>query len=123
MPVSISLPWPDKHLSPNARVHHRVKAEYVKMAREVAFFETRNTVGVSLLTPDDRLALVVTAHPPDKRKRDLDNVLSSCKSYVDGIFQALSLDDSQIQETTVRWGNAIPAGQVVLTLVSLSMQK
>ena len=118
MPVSISLPWPDRHLSPNARVHHHVKAQYVKMAREVAFFETRSTVGLNLFTPDDKLSMVVVAHPPDNRRRDLDNIHSQIKSYQDGLFQALGLDDTQIREVTVAWGNTVHGGQVVLTLAA-----
>ena len=119
--IAVTLPWPDKHLSPNARVHHRVKAQYVKMAREVAFFETRQQCGVSLLTPDDNLSMLITAHPPDCRRRDLDNVLAMCKAYQDGICQALNIDDQQIRAVTVSWGDKRRGGKIEMQLASISV--
>ena len=114
--IAVTLPWPDKHLSPNARVHHRVKAEYIKMAREVAFYTTRETNYISLYTPEDELLLTVTAYPPDCRRRDLDNVLAMCKAYQDGICQALNIDDQQIRAVTVSWGDKRRGGKIEMQL-------
>jgi crossover junction endodeoxyribonuclease RusA len=39
------------------------------------------------------LHLTITFHPPDKRKRDIDNMLASIKSGLDGIADAIEVDD------------------------------
>jgi crossover junction endodeoxyribonuclease RusA len=47
----------------------------------------------------ERLAVHIEAHPPDRRRRDLDNLP---KSVLDGLTQAgLWLDDSQIDDLRV----------------------
>jgi crossover junction endodeoxyribonuclease RusA len=40
--------------------------------------------------------LTFTFHPPSRRRTDLDNVIASCKSLIDGISCALGVDDSQL---------------------------
>lgn len=41
------------------------------------------------------IALRFDFHPPDKRRRDLDNMLASIKAGVDGIADALGVDDQR----------------------------
>lgn len=49
-----------------------------------------------------RLAVEIVAHVPDKRRRDLDNML---KSALDSLTHAgVWLDDSQIDELTIKRG-------------------
>jgi len=50
----------------------------------------------------DRLYVVVVAHAPDKRRRDLDNLLKGC---LDSVCVALGVDDSQIDQLTVCRGS------------------
>jgi crossover junction endodeoxyribonuclease RusA len=42
-----------------------------------------------------RLWVNLTFVPPDKRRRDADNMLAAMKSGLDGLADALGVDDSQ----------------------------
>lgn len=91
---TIDLPWPERALHPNTRVHWGTRARAAKKARKLAAWETRVTAGVTRIKAD---ALLVTAVfcPPDRRPRDDDNMLSSIKSYLDGIADVIGVDDSK----------------------------
>jgi len=43
----------------------------------------------------DALDVKVTFFPPDKRRRDLDNMLASLKSGLDGVSDVVGIDDSK----------------------------
>ena len=64
--------------------------------------------------PAGTLALVVTFHAPDKRRRDLDNLLASMKADFDGLSQALGVDDQLFNPLTLRRGEQVKGGAVVL---------
>lgn len=92
--MRIELPWPDKHLNPNNRAHWRVKAQHKRAQRELAYWITITTGVMRQPRPGPgALELALTFYPPDCRPRDLDNCLASCKSLVDGIADALGVND------------------------------
>ena len=64
--------------------------------------------------PAGTLALAVTFHAPDKRRRDLDNLLASMKADFDGLSQALGVDDQLFNPLTLRRGEQVKGGAVVL---------
>ena len=65
-------------------------------------------------TTADRLTVVVHVHPPDNRKRDLDNTE---KLALDAVCSALDIDDSQIDQLTlVRGVNLKTDPHLLLTL-------
>jgi len=43
----------------------------------------------------DTVDVKVTFFPPDKRRRDLDNMLASLKSGLDGVSDVVGIDDSK----------------------------
>lgn len=93
MSATVRLPWPAKELSPNARVHFRAKAATVKSYRESAYWLTKAS---DLRAPaEGGIALRLDFHPPDRRRRDLDNMLASVKSAIDGIADALEVNDQR----------------------------
>lgn len=51
--------------------------------------------------PEGNIALSLLFLTPDKRKRDLDGMLSSAKHALDGIAQALGVDDSRFKPILV----------------------
>ena len=52
-----------------------------------------------MFKPEDRLIVTIEAYPPDKRKRDLDNIL---KSLLDALQHAgMYPDDSQIDVLSI----------------------
>ncbi len=120
MIVSITLPWPNKYLFPNARISNKAKNAYIQPARELAFYTVKEQPQYDWTGLDGGLMMIVTAHPPDRIRRDLDNVLSSLKSYQDGLCQALGIDDRQIIEERISWGNVLRGGQIVMTLATRS---
>lgn len=109
----ISLPWPDKTLSPNARVHWARKSRAVKDARVAAMWAVR-----AVITEPPSWAGVAVSMlfcPPDKRRRDRDNMIASMKSATDGIADAIGIDDSQFV-CTYAVGAPVRGGSVLVTL-------
>lgn len=91
--MNVTLPWPPKELSPNAREHFHAKARIAKAYREQAY---RMTKAAGLTAPTEGgIALRFDFHPPDKRRRDLDNMLNSIKAAVDGIADAMEVNDQR----------------------------
>lgn len=43
--------------------------------------------------PEGRLHIWIDAYPPDRRRRDADGLLSSLKAALDGVADALEVDD------------------------------
>jgi len=116
--ATLSLPWPDKVLSPNSRPHWARKAKAIKAARgDTALLVC---AAVPLVTRKRCLAASVsmTFCPPDKRRRDLDNCISSTKAHRDGIADALGIDDSKF-ECGFAFGEPVPGGAVLVTIQSI----
>lgn len=114
--ISITLPWPDSRLAPNARGHWYVKAQAVRKARDTAQILAlgATVVGTEQLGRCRRVKLVF--HPPDRRQRDIDNLIASCKAYLDGVCTALGIDDRQFRAVTGEWGEVAREGRVRLEL-------
>ncbi|MFA6125498.1 hypothetical protein [Sphingomonas sp.] len=92
--AELRLPWPDRRLSPNARIHWARRSKLVKMARiETAWYVTVAAGWNKIALPDGRLHLWLDYYPPDRRQRDTDNCLSASKAQIDGIADALGIDD------------------------------
>lgn len=91
--VFVSLPLPAKELSPNARVHWRVKAKHTKAARDYA-----NAAARRFNRPMWKAARVRCVFTfGDSRRRDKDNLLASMKAYFDGLADAGVVEnDSQL---------------------------
>jgi len=112
--MRIVLPWPDKGLSPNARLH--------RMAVVRLITAYRNDCGMACIAAGGRrmapgaLHLTITFHPPDKRHRDLVNMLSSIKAGLDGIADVIGVDDSR-WSLTIRRGGAVPGGLVEVVIM------
>lgn len=91
---SITLPWPPSALSPNGR-HHWARLAKAKKSYRWACAMLARDAGAMKMRPDSRLFVAVTFVPPDKRRRDLDNLIASMKSGFDGLSDALGVDDSR----------------------------
>lgn len=97
--IDIELPWPDASLSPNSRTNWHVKSPVFKTAKEEARIETISQAPsrMSLIGWDSigYIKVKIYFYPPDKRARDVDNMLASVKAYIDGVAQALNVNDSK----------------------------
>jgi Holliday junction resolvase RusA-like endonuclease len=79
---AVSLPWPDPALSPNGRVHYMVRHKAVNKYRQTASYYGN---GARTLAKPVCAILPLVA---TRRRRDLDNVLASLKSALDGLTDA-----------------------------------
>jgi crossover junction endodeoxyribonuclease RusA len=126
MRVDLELPWP-----PTANTYYRrrnvagMKATGKGMRISDRGLRYRRLVlGILLeqrakpFSDLDRLAVKVEAYPPDRRCRDIDNLL---KSMLDALQHAgLIPDDSQIDDLAiVRRGRRPPSGGLTVTITSL----
>ena len=96
--LQVILPWPPRALSPNSRTHWRklarVKAEY----RRSCWALTREAAGADYARPLSGMVDVSLEFvPPDRRARDLDNCIAAMKSGLDGLADALHLDDRRFR--------------------------
>ena len=95
--VTLLLPWLDSLLGPNQHPHRMVKAKAVKasklQARKISR-DARRKLGRRLEPPVTAQWIFV---PPDRRKRDVDNMTSNsgCKAAVDAcVLEGLLEDDN-----------------------------
>lgn len=118
--LTVRLPWPDPGLSPNARLHFRKVAELKRGARHAARMLTLEALNVRPLPfgAKDRLAVKAVYCPPDHRRRDLfENMPASIKAHIDGVFDALEVNDNQVRRAVGEWGDVDRGdGYVLLTL-------
>lgn len=116
--VLLELGWPAKALSPNARVHWSEKHRFAKASKDTAYWATKAVIGPAPFPHDgERLAVVLTAYPPDKHARDSDNLLASAKSVLDGIALALGVND-KLFDPRVQWGEPVKHGKLVIEIKS-----
>lgn len=106
----VSIPWPHRDLHPNARVHHFALAKRRKAYRTGCAWEAR-AAGLRQIEADP-LAVTITFHPPDRRRRDRDGMIAALKSGQDGIADVLGVDD-HLWVPTYAVGEVIPRGRVV----------
>ena len=99
----IVLPFPDRNLSPNGRLHWRKVADAKRKARSDAY--ALATLALSLrdkraiAAREGKIAIFVRFFPPDNRRRDDDNMVAGFKAYRDGLADALGIDDNRFSPT------------------------
>lgn len=101
--VKLVLPLPPSSLSPNKRNHWAVTSKAKKIEREQAHALTLQYLGVGRFYDKPSLGshLNITYHLPGNRKRDADNLLAASKAALDGMADALRIDDSAFNPITV----------------------
>lgn len=97
----VTLPWPDKRLSPNARMHWAALAKVKQEARQNAHWAVLADVPANyreqVVEGDGKIPLEITFYPPDNRRRDDDNMVASFKAYRDGLADGLFVDDRRFR--------------------------
>lgn len=102
---TVTLPWPDPSLSPNRKNGNhwgsvnKAKGKRLVDARALTLQAMAKT---GYIPPSGLVPLVLTFVAPDKRRRDLDNLLASMKADMDGLSQALGIDDQMFEPITLR---------------------
>jgi len=91
--ITVTLPYPDKLLNPNKRLHwskvHKAKAKAKADAYALALEAGAKDFQAK------RVSVGLTIIPPDNRTRDTDNIIASLKSAFDGVAMAIGVDDSK----------------------------
>lgn len=98
--LALTLPWPPRELSPNARHAHWSALARAKLQYRAACAVTARSQGAARIVAPE-LAVSLTFVPPDRRSRDLDNCISSMKAGLDGLADVLGVDDNRWTLTAV----------------------
>lgn len=109
----IRCPWPTPALNPNKRCHWAIKAKQVKEYRAACNWLTRQQDGHRRSYGAGDILVSITFHPPDRRNRDRDNMISAFKSGQDGIAECMGVDDSRFIPT-YRVGDPVKRGCVLV---------
>ena len=118
MRLGLTLPWPAQPAWPNRRRSWQATQRARNDQRDDACREV-----LCLLDYDDyrqafagqgKLPTKVLFCPPTKGRFDLDNALSACKGYLDGVALALEVDDSRFRPLTVDQGPVEKHGAVYI---------
>jgi len=113
--VQMDLPFP---VSVNTYYRHYnnrmvISARGRKFRQEVEQRILASKEGLPVpLFGDSDVGLSMVLHPPDKRKRDIDNF--SGKSVLDSLIGGLYLDDSQVRSLHVEFGEIVKGGKLDL---------
>lgn len=92
--LTLTLPWPPRALNPNTRHAHWSKLATAKRRYRAACAIAARSQGVGA-TQAKEIAVSLVFVPPDRRARDLDNLIASMKAGLDGLADVLELDDSR----------------------------
>jgi crossover junction endodeoxyribonuclease RusA len=111
----LTLPWPPAACSPNKRVHWSKKARATKRYRADCHLLAMQA---GITAPAGELLVVMEFVPPDARRRDLDNLLAACKGLLDGIADALKVDDRCFVPQLRMSTETIKGGQVRVRIES-----
>jgi len=110
---TIELPWPPtaNHLTMTVgrrRVKTKKHREYVAKVRACVFEQKIKSFG------SERLRISIHAFPPDKRKRDIDNLF---KAVLDGLSYACVFDDdSQIDRLSIERHAVEKGGRLLVSI-------
>jgi len=96
--IEVVLGWPPTDLSPNARKHWAVVAKAKKQYRKDCYSVSKEQLKkYKKITENipERLVLEMTFIPPDRRSYDRDNLVARMKAGIDGLADALRINDKQ----------------------------
>lgn len=111
--MTVDLPFPPAKLSPNARLHWRALAKVKKAYKADCAWSLFQTE-VPAFEPG-RIPLTITIAPPDRRRRDRDNLQHSLKYALDQLAAHWGVDDYWF-DPTYRFAEPVKGGKVTVVL-------
>lgn len=111
--TTLALPPGLPLLNANQRLHWAVKNRRAQDLKRAAWAASKN--GKVLST--DKASITVEYQPPDRRRRDADNLAPTGKACIDGLVLAGVIpDDDHTHVTSVSYtiGPVCPRGRVIL---------
>ena len=120
MSIVIELPFPPSELMPNRKngKHWGSTHDIKTGARETAYKATQKAME-AWKEPEGNIPISILFVSPDKRHRDLDNLLAASKAAVDGIAEALGVNDKRFRPILI---DSAYAGGVGATVVAVNVQ-
>jgi crossover junction endodeoxyribonuclease RusA len=98
--IEIVLGWPPSELSPNKRLHWSKVAKFKSLYREACWAMALEQKAGPV--PAGNLHLTLEFVPPDRRSYDRDNLVARMKSGLDGVADALKINDKMFTTLTAR---------------------
>lgn len=95
--MQVDLPWPPSALRPNASSpgNWRKKSTAAKKYRSDCLLLAKAEKPIPFPV-DVSPEMTLYFYPPDKRRRDLDNMLASAKQAIDAVCEAVKIDDYRL---------------------------
>lgn len=119
--LEIILPWPARPLWPNKRSFWASKARAVLAARTCAWEETllaawaQDQSSETIDLSRAEIPVEITFNPPNRIRRDRDNQSAACKAYLDGLADAMGINDTKFVPTPHQ-GAIVRGGQVIFRI-------
>lgn len=88
----VVLPFPNRLLFPNSRPNRFAKARHVKTHRWWARLAVQEQI-TGPVKPHGKIRYYLDYTPKTNQHRDEDNIIAACKAYLDGIADALGVND------------------------------
>ena len=112
--AELFLPWPDRRLSPNARLHWGALARVKKKARKDAYYAALAAKVGKVIA--DEIRVTLTFYPPAAYRYDDDGLSSRMKAALDGVAEAIGVDDNKFRLGPIDRGPTREGGEVKVTL-------
>lgn len=96
----VKLPFPDKSLMPNKKNGKHWTSTVARkdgQKRDAHILTNAALVNAGHQEWPEHIPLSLLYLAPDKRHRDLDNLLAASKALIDGMAQALGVDDKRFK--------------------------
>lgn len=112
--AEFDLPWP-----PSVNRYYRHVGHNVLISREGRKYRMMTVSRLGGLYPklEGALSFVAECYPPDRRRRDLDNLLKSLQDSI--VHAGIMADDSQIKVLHLEMKDPIPEGLVHVHIETL----
>lgn len=115
--IEFMLAWPPSELSPNRRLHWAKLAKAKKAYRHACWAVTLDQWQAGQhAVPDGALTLSMRFVPPDRRSYDRDNLVARMKSGLDGLCDALRIDDKRFSTIITKMSTDSIGGFVYITI-------
>ena len=120
----IRLPWPDPRLMPNrAAGKHWGTVSGLKAKAKGDAYTLTKVAGKGQITDfcNRNIPVSLLFCTPDGRHRDVDNLLASQKSALDGIALALGVNDARFRPVLIDWIRGPDKVGAVIVAVGVSI--
>lgn len=115
--MRIVLPFPPSELFPNkANGKHWSSTRAIKdKYRDDSFYLTKQA-GTPEIPETYNIPIRLLFVQPDRRGRDMDNMLAASKHALDGVAKALGVDDRRFKPMTLDWMQETGSGSLIVVV-------